>query len=267
MLFLLSCSNDDPELSGWIKPVSETLGCDDYQSITVESGILYNNVWNKHADKGGKGVQCLESREVDGVIQYGWSWSWPSGQRVVYAYPQIKAGYSPWAPAPGFDDRFPAKISSLQTLALAFDVETVANGNHNVAASMWLTTEPVNEGEPNPSVIAAEVMIWTYSTKGHFNPAGKKFADMKIAENTWEVWVDKEWKDVSGINTNRWAYITYRSVRHSMSENIDLLALLAYAVEKGLITADLYVADVELGNEVMSGSGITWIRSFGVMVD
>jgi hypothetical protein len=266
LLALTSCGND-PEPTPWVKPESTVLGCEDYQSIAIESGVLYNNVWNKHADKSGSGVQCLESKEVDGIVQYGWSWSWPEGQKVIYAYPQIKIGSSPWAPKPNFDDRFPAKISSMQTLKIAFDVETTTNGIHNLAASMWLTKEPIQGGEPDPSVIVAEVMVWTYSTKGHFNPAGKKFAEIQLGGAAWEVWVDRNWKDVSGVNENRWTYITYRSTQHSLSANIDLLKLLEYAVEQQLITADLYVADLELGNEIMSGSGVTWVKSFDVIVN
>lgn len=264
VLALTSCERNDPKSSPWVKPESTILGCEDYQSITIESGVLYNNVWNKHSDDSGNGVQCLESREVNGAIQYGWSWSWPEGKKIIYAYPQIKVGSSPWAPEPRFGNRLPAKISSLQALELAFDVEIITNGTHNLAASMWLTREPVNGGEPNPSVIAAEVMIWTYSTAEHFNPAGSRITEVDIDGAIWEVWVDRNWKDVSGLNENRWAYITFRSTRNSMSANIDMLKLLDYAVEQQFITADIYVSDIELGNEIMSGSGITWIKSFGV---
>mgnify|MGYP003858928277 CR=1 FL=1 len=261
VIILSACSSKTPE------PPSTVLGCEDYQSIAVETGILYNNVWNKHADKSGNGIQCLKSREVNGIIQHGWSWSWPKGKRVVYGYPQIKTGSSPWDPSPHFDDRFPAKISSLKELKLNFDVETITNGTHNLAASMWLTKEPIRRDEPNPSAVAAEVMIWTYSTEEHFNPAGKKSAEIEVNGSVWEVWVDRNWKDVSGLNENRWTYITFRSTQHSMQANIDLLKLLDYAVEQQLVTTDLYVADLELGNEVVSGSGTTWIRAFNVIIN
>jgi hypothetical protein len=109
-------------------------------------------------------------------------------------------------------------------------------------------------------------MIWTYSTRGHFNPAGKKTAEIRVDGAAWEVWVDRNWKDVSGMNENRWTYITYRSPKSSLSAKIDLMKLLGYAVEQQLITADLYVSNVELGNEIMSGSGITWVESFSVIV-
>ncbi|MDQ2076266.1 hypothetical protein [Marinimicrobium sp. ABcell2] len=267
VLLLSSCGRSAPESSSWNKPDSIVVGCEDYQSLEIKHGVLYNNVWNKHADESGDGVQCLESREVDGSIQYGWSWSWPEGKRVIYAYPQIKVGSSPWDPEPRFDERFPKRISSLQRFELDFDVETVTNGDHNLAASVWLTTEPIKGGEPNPSVIAAEIMIWSYSTEGHFDPAGTKTAEIEIDGDWWEVWVDRDWKDASGMNDNRWTYVTYRSKEQSMSTTLRLLKLLEYAVEHQIVSENLYVSDLELGNEIMSGSGITWINSFEVVLD
>lgn len=266
VLTLASCRSDSTQ-TPWVKPESTPLGCEDYQSIPVAAGVLYNNVWNKHADTKGTGVQCLESRTVDGALQYGWSWSWPGGRRVIYAYPQIKRGASPWAPVPNSDERFPVKISSLRTLDLAFDVEILTNGIHNLAASMWLTREPIKGEEPNSSVIAAEVMVWTYATKGHFNPAGKKVDTFLVDGVTWEIWFDKNWQDASGVNDNRWTYLTYKSTENLLSTKIDLAKLLAYGVEKQFIAREWYVSNLELGNEIMSGAGITWVKSFDVTVD
>jgi hypothetical protein len=266
-LALVGCQGEVHHDSPWIKPESVTLGCEDYQSISVDSGTLYNNVWNKHADTSGKGLQCLESKTVEGEIWYGWSWSWPEGKRVIYGYPQIKRGISPWAPQTGSGEGFPAKIADLKHLRLEFETETVTNGKHNLAASMWLTSEPMSGDTSNPSIITTEVMVWTYSTKGHFNPAGKKLAEVTIGGQDWEVWVDKSWKDVSGKNENRWSYVTFRALKHSLAGDIDLLKLLGYAVDQQWIRDDMYVSDLELGNEIMSGSGITWVKSFKVSLD
>ncbi len=267
LLTLMACNGGQSKAPGWVKPPSTVLGCDDYRSITIENAVLYNNVWNKHADQSGTGTQCLETREINGTRQYGWSWSWPAGKRTVYGYPQIKAGSSPWAPEPSADARFPAQISQLNTLRLSYDLEIMTNATHNVATTMWLIKEPLQRDKPNPSFIAAEVMVWTYSTKGHFDPAGKRVTNIQFGGGTWEVWVDKNWRDVSGLNENRWAYITFRSTQQLMSAQIDLLHLLKYAAEQNLITTDLYVADIELGNEVMSGAGLTWVKSFNVTLE
>lgn len=261
----VACTSE-PNDSSWTKPESTTLGCGDYLAIPAPPGILYNNVWNKHAAQLGEWSQCLEKRTHNRIEQFGWSWRWPTGKQLIYAYPQIKLGASPWAPEPRVDERFPAQIGLLQTFELSYDVESSTNGEHNLAASMWLTKEPVTGSTPNPAVITTEIMIWTFSTKEHFNPAGKKIQEILIDGITWELWVEQDWKDASGINDNRWSYVTFRSTKHFSTGRIDILKLLQHAIEQKLITPDLYVADIELGNEIMSGSGITWIKSFNVMI-
>lgn len=266
LLGLVACKSELATPLPQHPPESVSLGCDDYQSIETEVGVLYNNVWNKQADDTGNATQCLTSRTVEGTLQYGWSWSWPKGKRVIYAYPQIKRGPSPWAPRPRGDNRLPARIAAIQTLELEFDTETASSGIYNLAASMWITTEPVTGDNPRPSAIAAEMMIWTYASKGHFNPAGKKVTEVQLDGTLWEVWVDRSWGDASGVNDNQWTYITYRSTTNSQSANLDLTKMLDYAVQQQWISAEQYISNVELGNEIMSGSGVTWVKSFNLTI-
>lgn len=244
----------------------EILGCGDYLAKPTANGILYNNVWNKLAAEDNEWTQCLKQRTVNDTVQHGWSWEWPRGRQVIYAYPQIKLGASPWAPEPAMDTRFPAQISTLKKFDVSFEVETETDGDHNLATSMWLTESPVKGDKPDSSTIAAEVMIWTYSTKGHFNPAGKKHGTIKTGDSEWEVWLEKNWKDMSGQNKNRWVYLTFRAKTQSLKAEIDIKKLLDYAVAEQIITSDLYVADIELGNEIMSGSGVTWVHSFQIEI-
>ncbi|AWF82276.1 glycoside hydrolase family 12 [Microbulbifer sp. A4B17] len=248
----------------WIKPETITISCKDYYSVPTKFGVLSNNVWNKHAAKDDPWSQCLEKRHVDGELQFGWSWSWPYGREVIYAQPQIKVGSSPWAPEPKFDDSFPLKISSLTELDIFHHTESMSNGNHNTTTTMWLISEAYRGGEQNRSVIAAEIMIWTYFTEGHFSPAGRKRGELSINGTVWEIWYDKNWKDMSGINDNNWVYISFKAKQPSVKVSIPGLKLLKFAIQDGLISKDWYIADVELGNEVMSGSGVTWVKDFAV---
>jgi len=261
----MSCEESFNDRTIWIKPDSITISCDEYFNVETDIGILTNNVWNKHAAKKDVWQQCLEKRVIDGEIQYGWSWSWPFGRRVIYSQPQIKIGASPWAPEPKFDQSFPIKISGLSELQIQHELEITTNGNHNIATTMWLVSEPYKGNKPNADIIAAEVMIWTYSTESHFDPAGKKFSEIEIGSDTWEVWYQKNWDDKSGINENKWISLSFRNKKSSMKAIIPALSLLKFATTEGLISEDLYIADVELGNEIMSGSGMTWIKQFGVV--
>lgn len=243
---------------------STLLGCEDYQAVMTPDGILYNNVWNKHAAKEGEGTQCLHGKQVEGAMLYGWSWRWPTDKCVVYGYPQIKLGKSPWDPASSMDERFPIRISSVRRLEVSYDVETTGDGDYNLATSLWLTREPVLGNTPQPDAIVAEVMIWTYASPGFFQPGGSKHGELQAGNTTWEVWVDGNWGDTSGIHANKWIYLAYHSRQPSLKAAFDVMGLLQYAVDAGLISSDFYIADVMTGNEVMGGSGATWVKSFGM---
>jgi hypothetical protein len=266
-VFILSCKNESGQHEQWVKPDSVTISCDEYFTVNTKQGILTNNVWNKHAAKNEAWSQCLEKRTIDGEVQFGWSWSWPLGRRVIYSQPQIKIGASPWAPEEKFDSSFPLKISDLKRLDISHLLEISTNGDHNTATTMWLITEEYRGSKPNKSVIAAEIMIWTYSTAGHFNPAGRKLSEININDTAWEVWHQKDWSDKSGVNDNKWVNVSFRAKESSMSAKIPGLKLLDYAIQEKLISEDLFIADVELGNEIMSGAGITWIKEFNVLYE
>lgn len=263
-LLLLTACQRDAGSALWTAPGSTVMGCEDYQAVMTPDGILYNNVWNKYAAKDRAWSQCLLMRNIDGAPQYGWSWNWPVETRAVYGYPQIKRGKSPWDPKTSMDERFPARISSVHSLEVAYDVETSGDGDHNLSTSLWLTREPVRGDQPNRDAIVAEVMIWTYATPGFFPPAGKKHGEVQTGDTSWEVWVDENWGDTSGINDNHWVYLAYHAVRPSLKAKFDARKLLQYAVDEGLISPEFYIADAMLGNEVMGGSGETWVKSFSV---
>lgn len=259
-----SCSSDLTDGEVWIKPDSQTLGCEDYLSLNTPLGMLTNNVWNKNAAGEFGWTQCLETRVEGDTTRYGWSWHWPAHRKVIYAYPQIKLGTSPWAPEPSADPRFPIKIADIKNLIIAYDVEMSTNGQHNLATSMWITNSAEVPANPAPESIVAELMIWTYSTPRHFDPAGRKVGKLIADGVEWEVWVDTNWGDVSGANPNKWTYITYRARKSALAMEYDAGKIIAHALAENFLTPELYIADVELGNEIMSGSGITWIRSFSV---
>ncbi|MGO4892945.1 GH12 family glycosyl hydrolase domain-containing protein [Flavobacterium sp. W21_SRS_FM6] len=262
VILLWSCTPDNrPE---WVKPKSVVVSCDEYYNLETKYGVLTNNVWNKHAAENDSWEQCIEKLNIDGIVQYGWSWSWPFERRVIYSQPQIKMGASPWAPEPKFNDSFPLKISKLEKLIITHELDISSNGEHNNVTTMWLLSEAYRGDKVRPDLIKAEVMIWTYSTKNHFDPAGKRHGELKIGSDVWEVWYQKDWHDKSGVNDNQWISLSFKAQKSSMKASIPALELLQFAVDKGLISKDLYIADIELGNEIMSGSGITWIKELSV---
>lgn len=155
-------------------------------------------------------------------------------------------------------------IPQIKHLNISFDVEIRATGNYNLATSMWLIREPNQCPKPNKSIIAAEIMVWTYSTAGQFNPAGRKYAEVLIAGESWEIWYEKYWSDASFNNKNRWVYLSFKAKKSAFKAQINALELLRYAIQEKLISENLLIADIELGTEVMSGEGTTWVKDFNI---
>lgn len=262
-VLLVACSSPAP--AAWTKPATETISCADYHSEIRGSDVYNNNVWNKGAAGGFKWSQCIERQPGTDVL--GWSWSWPQDGRTIYGYPQVKQGTSPWAPLPFVSSALPVSSDTVRSLRISHDLEIQTNGRHNVATSMWLTNSGEIGDKPNPSAIVAELMIWTYTTPGHMNPAGSKTAEVELDGQKWEVWVDKNWGDASGANSNRWIYLTFKAKKSSLTSSFDVAALTRYAVEKGILPSKFYYEDAELGTEVMSGSGLAWVKNFKVEVE
>jgi hypothetical protein len=51
-----------------------------------------------------------------------------------------------------------------------------------------------------------------------------------------------------------------------MKIKFDAAQMLAYAIEQKFITSDLYIADIQLGTEIMSGTGQVWLNHYVVDV-
>ena len=264
-LFLGGCERKVANEIIWKKPETQTINCGDYFSESTSSGILYNNVWNKSAAKAFPWSQCLEKNLTTGL--FGWSWAWPTKSNAIFSYPQIKLGISPWDPQSKVDSEFPLDGASLRSLVVEHELEVQGNSEHNVATSLWLTnTKEIGEN-PNPGVIIAELMIWSYATPAHMSPAGAYKGDFEAGNELWEVWVEKNWSDASGVHGNKWAYITFRAKNRALKVKFDVVNFTNYAVEHNILPRTFFISDIELGTEIMSGSGLVWVKQFKAAVN
>ncbi len=265
-LFLSACDQELQSESKWKKPATETISCEDYHSETTPNGILFNNVWNNSAAGFFSWSQCLEKNPANG--NYGWSWVWPNIYNFTYAYPQIKTGASPWDSSPEPESGFPLRFSETRSLVIAHELEILGDSELNVVTSIWLTNPTEIDGNPDPFSIIAELKIWNFTTQDHMNPGGSHIDDVEIEGERWGVWVEKNNRRyVSGTNSNRWVYVAFRAENLSLKANFDAVKFMNYAIKQKIIPQEFNINNVELGTEIMSGSGLAWVKKYSVSIE
>ena len=246
-------------------PAPANISCTDYSEYDTGNGRLANNVWNKQAAGTFPYTQCLTAKGPLSAKIFGWSWNWPANSGSVFAYPEIVYGWKPWNGGTSNVPTLPIKVSAITTLRFSYDVTVITNGKHNVATSMWLTSNGTTSNNVDASHVTTEFMIW--SDGYDFQPAGNMAGIYTTLTGTqYEVWFNTSQVDASGQNLNlKWKYVAYRAVVPNLAPTIDLKLILKDAVTRGFISSSDYVSNVELGNEVMSSSGQTWINSISLI--
>ena len=237
--------------------------CRDWAKLR-NAGLVYeNNVWNQGTIKTEHRAQCLLKRVVDGKVQYGWRWQWPRAGGNVKAYPEVIYGHKPWFTS-STTANLPRRISAIGELSVAYDIEMRARGRYNLAFDIWVT----NSGRPTPSAITHEIMIWVGERARAWEPyPGYLAKRVTIGDATYDLTIKPyaEWLKEHGAP--KVAYIAFNARTAQLSGRIDVKEFLDYLTDHGHLPVDGYVASVELGNEVMSGTGEVWLKSYRISVN
>ncbi len=239
-----------------------TANCDAWSTAIVGPYKFENNVWGSKKTQA-KFEQCLLTREGAQGTEHGWTWNWPGFDRTVFAYPQILFGWKPWSGGKPTDARFPLRVADARHVALHYAVETQAEGSYNLAPEIWLMEGGQSSASADPRRITAEVMFWM-DYKAGARPAGEIISRPVLDGVTYELWKADEIGDKG--DGKGWLLLSFKSPTIQHSGTISIHKMLEHLVEAKLIDPNHYVASVEFGNEVMGGSGTTWIKRFEVDV-
>lgn len=242
------------------------LGCSDAYSETLPVGRIANNVWNRQAVGAQRAEQCVRARSLteSDAREYGWRWGLPPESSTLISFPQVVYGWKPWDGGETSHPRLPIRIADIGTLRLSYAMETSAEGKHNLATTLWLTRSGATGAEPNPKDISTDLMVWTDSSD--LDPFGERVGYASIDGLDFEIWFARDMGDASGEGP-RWNYVAYRATTQLAAASLDLKAFLQHAIEHEFVSPDHYVSDVEVGNEIMSGRGETWIKSISLEVE
>jgi hypothetical protein len=114
-------------------------------------------------------------------------------------------------------------------------------------------------------VVTHEVMIWIAGES--LGAAGSEVGNATIDGHSFSVNLRKNHGDASGANPNTWTIISLLADKPILHGPLDISAIIAYLIKSGLLDPRLLIANLELGDEVQRGSGMTVIRNYAVTVE
>ena len=248
-------ATNTPVLEPTPTEITIALKCDDEALINSGDYRAENNTWGKGNLSGWS--QCIGlGIKADGTLAGRWTWDWLNAGTNVKAYPEIIFGQKPGATTT--TKALPIRISDISAASIFYDVTSSNTGNGNVAFDLWLTDTP------NPSTwgvppITHEIMIWL-DRQGGMAPGGAFRERMNLDGATYAVFVADKWGQ-------GWKLINFVSSESRLGAGtLDLGNFLSYMREKNLVTGDEYLASIEFGNEVATGTGETIVKRYTVSI-
>lgn len=247
---------------------------DDWGTITHNGYVLNSNPWNekKASEPHAQKVFCGVS---NGIPFFGWQWSWNNANDyTVLAYPEVFCGYSPFGPMGtiGHTPGYPCAIGG-HGFHSSFDVAMTTapvNGGEcwDLAYDIWIlssTSDPANFGRGD---VKCEIMIWLDS-KNSLLPRwlGNPKDTITANGNAFDYYYYPNQADGNGQGgAHLYAAFSAEKPIHASSD-FDFTPFLAYLTAKGVLSSADYVATIELGTEVIIGSGQAVVRNYSVTVN
>ena len=265
-LMLLSCGDQisDRQKLAAIEKNKTILAytCEINSSQNTPYGELQNKSSNAVTELKFESTQCLAMRTLDANTQYGWYWQWPVEGEVILAQPRITLGNNPLESHNNSKMGYPLSISELSKLNIDYSVDIVTDGELNLLTTFWLTHANKIQLVADTSSIAATVTMSSYITEDfEQEPQGENIAEFAIEGVEWQVWLENKQSDNA---KNSWINLSFQSSQSYSNLKFDALKLLTYAIEDGIIPESLYIADVQLGTQIINGTGQLWIERFQI---
>lgn len=237
-----------------------TSDCGNYSVLTQGSLQVMNNAWAREKANGAF-EQCVLRRGAAGQEQFGWTWTWPGFEPEGYGFPEVIFGWKPWSGA-STDARLPIPLSALKELSLRYAVSSESSGKISLSAAVWLTSSG-QATAPNPLAIADEIAIWLDYPEDA-TPTGERSGSLAVDGVDYELFHAPNHGDRG--NGQGWDLYYLKGPSRRLQGTLKLERFLAALQGKQLISPEHFVASVEFGNELMSGSGTTWVNDFDVVV-
>ena len=222
-----------------------------WDKIEFTSRRLTNNVW------GASDNETLNSGVyLNPNNSFGWYWNRQEPKTklgvtgVKPIYPSIRCGGSPWDPSNTV--YFPIRLTDVKSLKLnvAYNYPEVPTGSYNLAYDMFFSD--TNRPDPSPKP-QAEVMIWLHYTFPQ--PSDTYRGDFTDGINTYQLY-----SFVMSDGRLYYSFIMKDKSQLNAQHTVDARKLL----DNLPLDSSWYIHGVELGNEIVSGSGKIEINKFNI---
>ena len=256
-LFLSGCGGGGG--SGTTGPATTSL-CGDFQGAQAGEYAVENNTWGKGDLVGFR--QCVSlAGAAGGGADVVFEWSWPQPTAGVRGYPEVIYGQKPWNAST--TARLPRIVDDVKTARVDLGFSSTREGSGNLAFDIWLTTSNLRPAGSDHLPLAHELMIWLDHWGGMVPAGGTPVDTVTLGGITWDLYVT-----TATWGPEPWQYLAYlpRSVVPSPA-TLDLRGFLDHLKARGSITGREWLASVELGNELVVGTGRTVLSGFRVAVE
>jgi hypothetical protein len=171
-------------------------------------------------------------------------------------------GWKPWS-SQSTTPSLPLRIADVRALTVRYAVKTEHTGKIALSLSAFVTDSSAASA-PNPRAIVAELMVWL-DYPDDATPVGKRTAAFDVAGTSYELWHTPQHGDRG--DGSGWQLFYFKGPNHQRRATVQVQPLLEWLTKQNLIASDRFIASVELGNELMSGSGTTWVEDFDVSLN
>ncbi len=236
--------------------------CQPWAEIRSNALLLTNNIWGARNFPDFK--QCIAAKTDHSGIVYSWNWSWHGKNGQVKSYPSLCFGHKPWNKH-STTEKLPILLTAINSLLVEYNIKTTGSSIYNILLESWITSTAI----PRPDTRVAELAIlldehdWP-GMPGHF------VETVTIDGQNFDFYMEP--RMVVPDDSNTWIYLGFVAKEESANATsklhgqIDIAKFIRYLVAKKYIRGSQYLSSVELGNEVISGEGKTFVKDFHVSI-
>lgn len=189
-------------------------------------------------------------------VEFRWTFPSPSKPNFVYAYPDIKYGEgAPGGPAPTQAADF-AALNAHYSVAISGDTS-----DFSVSFELWFTSAPGNN-----STSTDELMVMIYAP-GAQQPGNQPIKLSHGGLTNATVSVYPKWNAGSAWIPAGWTFIIIKNSVDALTGTINLGDIIKDLIWNGVLTGQEYIDDIQLGAEMIGGSGSLIVNNLSYQWD